>query len=217
MNIVKRLNLIIVVLFGMYQGTSHAATIDVDIVSFTFSPAEVNIQVGDTVRWTNRDSVAHTTTSGESGEPDGVWNSGNLGLNESFSFVFDTAGSFPYFCIPHIFMTGIVNVAEVPVATISPPSGDYVSSQNFDVSLIVTSSSAVVVGATVIFDGVDRTALFQGCSIGGILNGGGQSFRCPNIITGLTEGAHTLDITVNMSDGSTISDSVIWQVQGTIE
>lgn len=202
----------LVLCFSM--STSHADIIDIDIIDFSFSPADVNIQVGDTVRWTNRNAVTHTSTSGAQGIPDGMWNSGSLGLNESFSFVFETPGSFPYYCIPHNFMTGTVNVSAV---TISPPSGDYISSQGFDVSLIVNSSTAVVTSATVIFDGVNQTALFQGCSVIGALDDGGQTFRCPGIINGLSTGVHTLDISVTMSDGSILSDSVVWQVQGTTE
>ncbi len=83
-------------------------TWDVDIISFTFSPNELTIRVGDTVRWTNRDSVNHTTTS-----DDGTtWDSDFLGKDQSFSFTFTSVGTFPYHCSPHPFMTGTITVTE---------------------------------------------------------------------------------------------------------
>ena len=205
---------VIMVVIGLNFGLSHADIIDVEISGFTFVPADIKVKVGDTVRWTNRDGASHTSTSGASGVPDGIWDSGLLATDETFSYVFDTPGAFPYYCTPHTFMTGTVTVSS---ATISPPSGDYITTQGFDVSLIVATPTATVTGATVVFDGVDQSALFQGCSISGSLNSGGQTFRCPNIINNLTEGVHTLDMSVTLSDGTTLSDSVTWQVQATVE
>ena len=52
----------------------------------------------------------------------------------------------------------------------------------------------------------------------GTLISGGQTFRCPNI-TGefLGEDTHTLNVTLDLSDGSSVSDSVTWEVVGNTE
>ena len=65
-------------------------TVPVSIMNFAFSPADVTINVGDTVTWTNNDGFTHTTTSNTA-----VWDSGNLAAGQTFSFTFTTAGSFP--------------------------------------------------------------------------------------------------------------------------
>ncbi len=77
-----------------------------------YSPRELAVAVGTTVTWTNDDSVVHTVTSGEVagnvGEPDGIFDSGNMAKGDTFSYTFDTAGEFPYHCTPHPWMTGTV-------------------------------------------------------------------------------------------------------------
>jgi plastocyanin len=77
----------------------------VTIQGFAFSPSNMSVSVGDTVVWTNRDGVAHTVTSNT-----GIWDSGTLGQNQSFTRVFSSAGSFPYHCTIHPSMTGTITV-----------------------------------------------------------------------------------------------------------
>jgi plastocyanin len=71
----------------------------------SFSPNPVEVQVGETVTWINDDSGRHTVTS-----EDGAFDSGMLGNGRSFSFTFDKAGEYPYFCGPHRSMVGTVVV-----------------------------------------------------------------------------------------------------------
>ena len=54
------------------------------------------IPVGTQVTWINDDSAPHTATSDT-----GVFDSGTLNQGQSFSFTFETAGTFPYFCTIH--------------------------------------------------------------------------------------------------------------------
>jgi plastocyanin len=83
-----------------------AETVTVDISGFAFQPGSVTIQVGDTVTWTNNDSVAHTATSVD--DP-GLFD-GEMEIGESFSFTFSEAGSFDYICEFHPTMEGTVVV-----------------------------------------------------------------------------------------------------------
>jgi|ERR1051326_9095696 plastocyanin len=70
-----------------------------------FDPNPVNVAVGASVRWTNTDSVAHTTTS------DGnAWNSGTLAGGAQFDVTFQNAGTFPYHCAIHPGMVGTIVV-----------------------------------------------------------------------------------------------------------
>ena len=99
-----------------------ADTIDVKVENFAFQPATINIKVGDTVRWTWAQG-SHTTTSGSSCQPDGLWDSSvqNAGFVKTFTFI--KAGTFPYFCTLHcsMGMTGRVIVAASTTPTPPPP------------------------------------------------------------------------------------------------
>jgi plastocyanin len=86
--------------------TRAAETVAVDISDFAFKPGTVTIQVGDTVTWTNNDSVAHTATSVD--DPEAF--EGKMDPGESFSFTFSDAGTFDYFCEIHPDMEGTVVV-----------------------------------------------------------------------------------------------------------
>jgi len=78
-----------------------------------FIPSPVNIAIGDTVKWINDDTAAHTTTSGSPSDgPDGNWDSSLVISGSSFSNTFDTAGEYPYFCMVHPWMSGMVIVGE---------------------------------------------------------------------------------------------------------
>jgi len=92
---------------------SHATTHNVSIVDFQFIPQTDTVTVGDTVRWTNNGAVPHTSTSNS-----GVWNSGTLSPGQSFSFQFNSTGSFPYHCAIHPSMTGTIVVHHsMPILT----------------------------------------------------------------------------------------------------
>ncbi|MDP2660831.1 MAG: cupredoxin family copper-binding protein [Dehalococcoidia bacterium] len=78
---------------------------DVVIQNFAFGPKTLTAPVGTTVRWTNKDSAAHTVTSGK-----GAFDSGNLAQGQSFSFKFTQAGTFDYACKIHPNMTATITV-----------------------------------------------------------------------------------------------------------
>ncbi len=87
--------------------TSNASTVTIE--NFAFSPANITVKVGTTVTWTNKDSATHTVTGtdGKTG-PD----SGNLATGKSFSFKYDTVGTYSYHCAIHSNMTGTVTVTD---------------------------------------------------------------------------------------------------------
>jgi plastocyanin len=88
-----------------------SGTDNVSIQSFFFSPTTLTISRNDIVKWTNNDVTAHTVTSGTTPTPDGKFGSGNLGTGGTTVCVqFFQAGTYPYFCTLHTFMTGSVIV-----------------------------------------------------------------------------------------------------------
>jgi plastocyanin len=78
---------------------------EVKVDNFSFGPASLTVAVGTTVTWTNRDDIPHTVVS-----TDKVFKSKVLDTDEKFSFTFDKAGTYPYFCSIHPKMTGSVVV-----------------------------------------------------------------------------------------------------------
>lgn len=101
----------------------------VRVGSFFFKPANITINVGDTVIWSNTVSMAHDTTSDLATN---VWSSPNLTTNNrTFAFRFTNGGYYPYICDQHINahpeQTGSVSVVTAPntpptVALINPPN-----------------------------------------------------------------------------------------------
>lgn len=122
MNAFSRL-LLLWVSIAMLGREARAATFNVSMSNFSFNPANLTVNVGDTVTWTV--SIGqHDTVSGSSGVPSGVWNSGSqfgrlMRSGERFSFTFTNPGTYPFYCTPHwtLGMTGSITV----VAPNSPP------------------------------------------------------------------------------------------------
>ncbi len=90
---------------------AQADTVDVAIQGFAFNPTPLTINAGTSVRWTNMDGAAHTSTSDSP-----LWDSGNLANGASFVYTFTTPGAFPYHCTIHPTMlaTVVVEAASVP-------------------------------------------------------------------------------------------------------
>jgi plastocyanin len=88
-------------------GASPSGATDrgVTIPGKLFEPERIELLVGETVTWTNLDSVTHTVTA-----DDGSFDSGDLGSDGTFSLTFDSAGRTAYHCAIHRFMTGEVDV-----------------------------------------------------------------------------------------------------------
>jgi plastocyanin len=78
----------------------------VSISGFKYAPGSLTVKAGTTVIWTNKDASTHTVTS----DNGAFTSSGNLATNDTYSFLFTTAGSFPYHCAIHPSMKGTIVV-----------------------------------------------------------------------------------------------------------
>jgi len=96
---------------GTISVPSGSSTPGCDETNECFIPAEVTVNVGETVTWSNDDSAAHTVTSGTpTGGPDGTFDSSLFMADTTFSHTFDNAGEYNYFCMVHPWMTGKIQV-----------------------------------------------------------------------------------------------------------
>jgi plastocyanin len=76
-----------------------------------FDPDNVTVPKGTKVTWKNNSGTAHTATddpskasnSADVSLPSGAksWDSGNIDPGQSYSYTFDTPGTYKYVCVPH--------------------------------------------------------------------------------------------------------------------
>lgn len=85
-------------------------TSSVTIENYAFSPATVKVKKGTKVTWTNRDSVKHDVAPDDAS--DAFKGSELLAKGESYSFTFNTVGTYSYHCSPHPYMKATVEVVE---------------------------------------------------------------------------------------------------------
>lgn len=77
------------------------------IANMAFRPDVIEIVAGTTVEWRNDDELVHTVTA-----DDDSFDSGLLATGKTWRRTFDTPGRYPFHCMPHPFMKGVVVVRE---------------------------------------------------------------------------------------------------------
>jgi len=97
-------------MFGGGSDPSDEAAVEgvtqVRLENIAFSPANIIVDAGTTVTWTNYDSAGHTVTSDDGDD----LKSPLVGQNGTFSRTFDVPGEYYYHCEPHPWMEGLVTV-----------------------------------------------------------------------------------------------------------
>ena len=115
----KRLLRTTISAFFLAASTARAAIVTVNVESFTFTPSDVTVAPGDTVRWVWL-AGGHSTTSDT-----GIWDSLLRSAGDVFDFTFTTVGNFPYYCSVHgapggVGMSAIIRVGTPPTPTPTP-------------------------------------------------------------------------------------------------
>lgn len=80
-------------------------TTKIVVKDFMFNPTPLMVKAGATVTWTNMDDEPHTVVSDT-----GVFKSGGMDTNESFSYKFEKPGTYHFTCSIHPRMVGTVVV-----------------------------------------------------------------------------------------------------------
>lgn len=94
---------------GIGGAASAEPLVDVVITKMAFHPQIVTVKAGTKVVWKNGESGAtfHSVVS----DTPGLFQSQDFFPDESWSFLFQQPGSYPYHCGPHANrMRGVVNV-----------------------------------------------------------------------------------------------------------
>jgi plastocyanin len=90
---------------GAADRSTHAATHTVTVEAMQFSPATLEVKVGDTVTWTNKDAFAHTVTAAGK-----QFNSGPIESGAAWKFKARKKGVYPYICSLHPSMKAVLVV-----------------------------------------------------------------------------------------------------------
>lgn len=87
------------------QKSPTGVDVAIEIKDFAFSPAELTVNIGDRVIWTNSDSAPHTIVANN-----GEFSSDNFSKGETYSFIFAKPGTYTYYCGLHPSMKGTIIV-----------------------------------------------------------------------------------------------------------
>lgn len=87
----------------------QSGTIEVELRATSFSPSQVTITPGSTIRWVNQGNILHTVTPAGHSE----WEEATLtSEGETFTHTFTEEGVYAYYCDPHrsVGMVGTIRV-----------------------------------------------------------------------------------------------------------
>lgn len=143
------------------QTETHAAVTNIIRVTgpttYAFSPTNIQIATGDSIRWTNVSGAPHDVTPGvkvgnTTNAPNPQWAPGNLPANNgTFQVAFSNVGVYPYLCGTHVFrsvvthpeQTGTVTVVQanlLPLVNLTSPAN--LSTFTAPASLILSATAS---------------------------------------------------------------------------
>jgi plastocyanin len=100
-----RLQLVAAAMAMMCSASEGAVPNSIEVRDFMFMPTTITVNTGDQVTWVNKDDEPHTVVSDT-----GIFRSGAMDTDETFSFKFDKPGTYHFTCSIHPRMVGTVVV-----------------------------------------------------------------------------------------------------------
>ena len=172
---------------------TRGASTNINIVNFAFQPNLVTINANDSVTWTWVGSP-HSSTSDT-----GVWDSGIFSAGHTFTRAFTSAGSFPFHCTVHPFMTGTITVQAVnvppTVALTSPANGSvFAAPASFTLDAKASDSDGAVT----------NVQFLQGASV--VENSITAPYQAS--VSNLPAGTYTFSATATDDGGSKTTDTI---------
>jgi plastocyanin len=112
MSLAIRLSLVVTVacagLLAAGRATAAArkpARHPVAVEAVAFQPADLTVNLGDSIAWTNKDPFPHTVTA-----KGGVFDSKQLAAGKTWTYRAQKKGDYPYVCTLHPTMSGTIHV-----------------------------------------------------------------------------------------------------------
>lgn len=75
----------------------------IDIQHLAYEPARLEVAVGTTIEWHNRDPLVPTVTADSAA----AFDSSEMGPDRTWRHTFTQPGTYPYRCVPHPFMKAV--------------------------------------------------------------------------------------------------------------
>jgi plastocyanin len=204
-------SLFLLTIFGSFAGSQAATTNVVKIIElgtkFLFSPTNITINTGDTIKWTNSVSIrTHDSTHNPTTGPV-LWQSPFLSTTpptNTFTFTFNNAGSYPYFCREH-FLTHSEQTGTVSVVTPInlPPSANLFEPAN-GASFFAPASFTLKANASDPDGSVTQVEFFSGNTSLGI-----SAFPYSNNVVGLPAGSYAFTAVATDNQGAKGTSSVV--------
>jgi plastocyanin len=167
---------------NLADAAAVAATsgVTIDIKNYAFAPATATVAVGTKVTWINEDTVPHTvtTTAGPAS-----FDSGQVAPGASYSAIFETAGTYSYYCADHPNMKATITVTGGSTASSSPTPSSSSASPTPSASATTTTSSPTTTSASspASTGGMTMPATATSTSSGGVLGSVGSSSGCASL------------------------------------
>lgn len=90
---------------GTWADAAPPGPARIAIKDFMFAPTSLKIKAGTAVMWVNQDDEPHTVVSDT-----GLFRSGGVDTNETFTYTFEKAGTYHFVCTIHPRMVGTIVV-----------------------------------------------------------------------------------------------------------
>jgi plastocyanin len=100
-----RLQLVAAAMAMVCTASEGSVSNSIEVKDFMFMPTTLTVNAGDKVTWVNKDDEPHTVVSDT-----GMFRSGAMDTDESFSFKFDKPGTYHFTCSIHPRMVGTIVV-----------------------------------------------------------------------------------------------------------
>src|SRR5207302_2656689 len=122
-----------------------AATQQVMMQNYAYSPATLTVRAGDTVTWTQHDDAPHdvVTTSAPV-----AFRSPRLSAGQSWSYTFRQPGTYSYYCSVHPDMRASVTVLPAPTTAAPKPASAPVATKPAPARTTTSAAQAAGVPAT---------------------------------------------------------------------
>lgn len=193
-----------------------ATTHNVTMRDFSFTPKTMTINVGDTVRWVNQQGSHDVVAS------NGAFRSAFP--VQQFSFTFNNAGVFNYFCTPHagFGMTGTITVVAAdaaPTVSITSPAAGSMFTEGVPFEITANASDDKGVASVEFFAGgaslgVDTTAPY---SINAVLAAGSHTLTAlAKDTANQSTVSGQISITVNPAQNQLPSAAITAPAPGTV-
>jgi plastocyanin len=111
--------LLLIACIALEAQVTRANIYSVLVKDYSFTPATVTAEVGDTIRWIWQGG-SHTTTSTTIPAGAAPWDSPITPTNAVFQYILTVPGTYLYLCTPHasLSMTGIIVVSPTSVESV---------------------------------------------------------------------------------------------------